>query len=467
MKLKQKIILLNIGTVLIMLIVLGIIISNITDNYNLRTRLQYLQGQGEYAATYIEQYVMNKARSFFDVPALMESNSDYLAEFLERTVDCRVQIYYGSSLLGDSDDTMEENAQIRPEVAQTFEKNSAYFISKAPNRTFYYATPVVIGNKYTYSVAFIYSLAETDKMKANTIQMFVITGLISSIIVIMVSTTISNMIIYPVKALNTASKQFAKGDLTSRAEVSTKDEVGELSMTYNAMADSIQEMITKLNNEKEKQKNFFDNFTHEIRTPLTTILGYTDLLWKTNDEEVKDRSLFHIDSEGKRMLKMVESLLELSKLKKYDMLVNLQQTDIKHLIEEVCDSMHYKAKRYNTSFRLNLKPVVHPIDPDMFKQLVINIIDNSIKYSKSEFIDISLSKKKNLSLVIEDYGCGIDSKNLDNIFEPYYKVDKSRNSKIEGWGLGLSIVKEIVSKHKGQIDIKSTPNKGTRIEILL
>ena len=450
-----------------MLISLGIIISNITDNYNLFTRLQYLQGQGDYAATYIEQYVMNKSRNFFDVPAQMESNADYLTEFLEKTVNCRVQIYYGNSLLGDSEDIAEEEPNIRPEVAQTFQKNSAYYISKNPNRTFYYATPVVIGNKYTYSVAFIYSLAEVDKMKNNTIQMFAITGVISSIIVLLVGTAISNMIIYPIKALNNTTKQFSRGDLTSRAVVTTQDEVGELSLTFNSMADNIHEMITKLNTEKEKQKSFFDNFTHEIRTPLTTILGYTDLLWKTDDEEVKDRSLFHIDSEGKRMLKMVESLLELSKLKQFDVEINKQETNIKQLIEEVCDSMHYKAKRYNISFRLNLEPLVYNIDPDMIKQLIINIIDNSIKYSKSQFIDITLSKKDKLLLVIEDFGLGISPKSLNNVFEPYYKVDKSRNSKVEGWGLGLSIVKEIVSKHNGTINIISALDIGTRIEISL
>jgi signal transduction histidine kinase len=319
MKLKQKIILLNIATIIIMLVVLGIIITNITDNYNLFTRLQYLQAQGEYASVYIEQYVNNNARSIFDIPSLMESNANYLAAFLERTVKCRVQIYYGNQPLGDSEDITEDNYKIRPEVAQTFQKNSAYFISKGSDRILYYATPVVIRNKYTYSVAFIYSLSEADKMKQEIIQMFMITGLIASFIILLVSTTISNMIIYPVKALNNITKQFSKGDLTSRAAVTTKDEVGELSETFNGMADNIHDMITKLNYEKEKQKSFFDNFTHEIRTPLTTILGYTDLLWKTNDEEVKDRSLFHINSEGKRMLKMVESLLELSKLKKFDM----------------------------------------------------------------------------------------------------------------------------------------------------
>lgn len=467
MKLKQKIILLNISTIVIVLIVLGIVISSITDNFNLYTRLQYLEGQGEYASVYIEQYVNNNARSIFDVPSLMESNADYIAAFLERTVKCRVQIFYGNELLGDSENIIDENSKVRPEVAQTFQKNSAYFISTKPNRTFYYATPVVIRNKYTYSVAFIYSLSEADKMMQTTIQMFVVTGLIAFIIVLLVGTTISNRIISPINALNSVTKHFSKGDFSSRALVSTKDEVGELSETFNGMADNIQDMITKLNYEKEKEKSFFDNFTHEIRTPLTTILGYTDLLWKTNDQEVRDRSLFHIDAEGKRMLKMVESLLELSKLKRFDIEIKKQETDLKHLIEEVCDSMFYKAKRYNISFRLMLDRVVYSVDPDLLKQLVINIIDNSIKYSKSELIDITLKKQDKVVLIIEDFGCGIDPKNLEYIFEPYYKVDKSRNSKVEGWGLGLSIVKEIVEKHGGAIAVKSVVNKGTRIEITL
>jgi signal transduction histidine kinase len=233
------------------------------------------------------------------------------------------------------------------------------------------------------------------------------------------------------------------------------------------MADSIKDMITKLSSEKEKQKYFFDNFTHEIRTPLTTILGYTELLWKTNDEEVRDKSLFYITSEGKRMLKMMERLLELSKLKNYSFELNKSDSNLKKLIEDACDSMQYKMKRYNITFRLNLEDITWKVDPDLFKQGLINIVDNCIKYSKSTIIDISLRYQEVVKLEITDYGCGIDLKNLESVFDPYYKVDQSRNSKIEGWGLGLSIVKEIIDKHGGSIEIMSTPQKGTSIIITL
>ncbi|MGE5678278.1 MAG: sensor histidine kinase, partial [Pseudomonadota bacterium] len=207
------------------------------------------------------------------------------------------------------------------------------------------------------------------------------------------------------------------------------------------------------------------NFTHEIRTPLTTILGYAELLWKTNDEDVRDKSLFYITSEGQRMLKMMEKLLELSKLKNYSIELKKTESNLRKLIEDACDAMQYKMKRYNTSCRLDLEDICWKVDPDYFKQVIINIVDNSIKYSKSSYIDISLKRKDVILLEIADYGCGIDEKNLKNLFEPYYMVDQSRNSHNEGWGLGLSIVREIIEKHGWKIEIVSSPGEGTRILI--
>lgn len=467
MKLKHKIIALNMGALFFMLIILGSIITKITDNYNLKTTLQYLENQGNYAAIYIEQYALSKAPNDFEVPTVMNTSSNYLAAVLKESVKCRVQIFYGDELLGDSEESTSADEDIRPEIKETFLKNKAYFITTGKNRVFYYAVPVNIGNRYTYSLGFIYDLTEADNTKSNMVRMFAFTGLFISIFMMLGSTIISNRITNPIKLLSEATKQFSEGNFESRAAVVTKDEVGELSTTFNSMADSIKDMITKLSYEKEKQKYFFDNFTHEIRTPLTTILGYTELLWKTDDEEVKDKSLFYITSEGKRMLKMMERLLELSKLKNFSFELKKCDSNLKKLVEDACESMQYKMKRYHSTVRLDLEDINLKVDPDFFKQVVINIIDNSIKYSKSPIIDITLKKQEAVILEITDYGCGIDQKNLENVFDPYYKVDKSHNSQTEGWGLGLSIVKEIVEKHDGIIEIKSTPGKGTSVIITL
>ncbi|MFZ5352797.1 MAG: sensor histidine kinase [Bacillota bacterium] len=467
MKLKYKIIALNVSTLIIMLVILGAIVLEITDEYNLQTVLNYMKSQGDYATTFIEQYIGSRNTNIFDTPKTMERSAAFLAGTLKKTAKCRVQIYSGAKILGDSEDSVETNSPMLEVVNSALSGQSAYFISDEGPRMFYYASPIVLEDKYTYAVSFEYDLSQIDIMGSRIKQILVLITILSTLIIVIISTIISNRITYPVKELSSATKQFSKGDFETRSEVTSNDEVGELSKTFNSMADNIQEMINKLNYEKEKQKYFFDNFTHEIRTPLTTIIGYSELLWKTDDEEVRDKSLFHITSEGKRMLKMIERLLELSKLKNFSFELNKTETDLKSLIEDVCDSMQYKAKRYNIKFNLKLENIKYMVDPDLFRQVVINLIDNSIKYSKSPNIDIALKKSKKIHLTITDHGCGMDPLVLESIFEPYYKIEKSRNSSIEGWGLGLSIVKEIVSKHEGTIEIHSYPSRGTKVEITI
>ena len=122
MNLKSKIIALNILALLVMLIILGPIITKISDNYNLLTILNYLQSQAEYGTIYVEQYSLNKARNIFEIPNIMENDSPYLTSYLKKTIKCRIQIFYGSKLLGDSEETIYDNTDLRPEVAETLKE---------------------------------------------------------------------------------------------------------------------------------------------------------------------------------------------------------------------------------------------------------------------------------------------------------------------------------------------------------
>jgi len=467
MKLRDKILALNIVTLAILLVVIGTMITLVTDNYNLSNTLKYLQGQSSYASIYIEQYAMGKANNVFDISSSMRTYAPFLSAVLKDTVKSRIQIYYGSTQLGDSDESWGKTTEISPEIAVTFSGKSAYFIrSTSAGRMFYYAFPVTISNRYTYSVVFIYPLTEADATIQNVIKMFLITAIILCIITITSSSIISNNLTEPIETLRNISRKFSSGDLSARAKIKASDEIGELSSSFNHMAESIEDMISKLNYETEKQKHFFDNFTHEIRTPLTAIIGYSDLLWKTDNAELRDKSIFYISSEAQRMVKMTERLLELSKLKNYDFVLQKREVFLDQIIEDACDAISYKAKKNNIKFRLNLEKLACYIDPELIKQVILNILDNSIKYSGTKYIDISLEKQKiSYMLKIKDEGKGISEEDKARIFDPYYKGDKSRNSSVEGWGLGLSIVKEIIDKHDGKISIESTSGVGTETTI--
>lgn len=469
MKLRNKILALNIATLAILLLVIGSMITVVTDNFNLSNTLKYLQGQSSYASIYVEQYALGKANNVFDISSAMKTYSPYISAVLKDTVKSRVQIFYGSTQLGDSDESWGKTTEISPEIAVTFSGKSAYFIRTTPSgRVFHYAFPVIISNRYTYSIVFIYPLTEADNTIKNVIRMFFIAAIFLFIVTIAGSTVISNHLTEPIENLRNTARKFSNGDLGARAKSAGSDEIGELSSSFNNMAESIEDMIRKLNYETEKQKHFFDNFTHEIRTPLTAIIGYSDLLWKTDNVELRDKSIFYINSEAQRMVKMTERLLELSKLKNYDFVLQKRDSLIDKIIEEACDAISYKAKQKNIKFRLELESFLCYIDPDLMKQVILNILDNSIKYSETKYIHINL-KKANSTMVLEikDEGKGISDEDKSKIFDPYYKGDKSRNSGTEGWGLGLSIVKEIIDKHDGKITIESFPGKGTKTTIEL
>ncbi len=473
MKLKHKILALNIGTFIALFFVIGTVITLITDNYNLSNTLKYLQGQSRYASTYIEQFALNKSINIFDITSSIDRYGPYLAAVMKDTTKSRVQIFYGAALISDSDESTltdpQANSQIRPEIGAALEGKSAYFIRPMNGgRVFYFAFPVNISNRFMYTVCFIYPLTEADTMRSDIIKIFCLTAVLLSIIILFSSNLISNHLTNPIVNLRNTARSFSLGNLSIRTSRTSQDEVGDLSLTFNNMADNIQEMIDKLNEEADKQKHFFDNFTHEIRTPLTSIIGYADLLWKADSPELRDKSIFYISSEAQRLVKMTERLLELSKLKKFDFELEKKIVSLAEIIDSACHSLEYKAEQNNIEFRLHLDNVKQFVDPELMRQVVLNILDNSIKYSGSRYIDIYLKRHKNITkITIKDNGAGISDEDKEKIFDPYFKGDKSRNSEAEGWGLGLSIVKEIIEKHGGTIKMFSQEDKGTETIIEL
>lgn len=228
--------------------------------------------------------------------------------------------------------------------------------------------------------------------------------------------------------------------------------------------------VTELRQLQEKQKQFVTNVSHELRTPLTTILGYVDLLKeKGSSREIFNTSLEYLQSSSDRLLRLVNDLIDLSALKKAEFEIEPRSTDITALVREIAGLMSLKAQKFNISLDTLLPDSLEiNVDPIRIKQAVVNILDNAIKYSQGGKISVELKEEPNeISLIISDDGCGIPSEQLENIFEPFYRVDKARSRDIGGNGLGLSITKEIIDKHGGSIAIESRQGRGTKVKILL
>ena len=220
------------------------------------------------------------------------------------------------------------------------------------------------------------------------------------------------------------------------------------------------------------RKEFVANVSHELKTPLTSIKGYSETILNGGiSGEDSERFIKVINNEANRMDRLVADLLQLSRFDYQKNKFNAVKFNLDDLAKEVSEKMQYVAsqKGHKLSCVVNMVPPPIYADKDAIEQVIINVVSNSIKYTPDGgeitiYIG-SLAGKAYIKVV--DNGIGIPEKDLKRIFERFYRVDKARSREMGGTGLGLSIVKEIVDRNNGTIDIKSEPSKGTEVIITL
>jgi two-component system phosphate regulon sensor histidine kinase PhoR len=227
--------------------------------------------------------------------------------------------------------------------------------------------------------------------------------------------------------------------------------------------------LTKIKNVEKIKKDFILNISHELRTPLTAIKGFVETLEEECDKKSRNY-LRIIKRHTDRLIHIVKDLLLLSELEAKEVKLETEKVNIKKLIENILKIFDQNIKEKKLDIALKTKNKLPPISGDSFRleQLFINIIDNAVKYTEKGKITISLEKKdKNVLIKIQDTGIGVAKEHLSRIFERFYVVDKSRSRKLGGTGLGLSIVKHIALLHNGEVNVQSTPGKGTTFTVVL
>ncbi len=222
----------------------------------------------------------------------------------------------------------------------------------------------------------------------------------------------------------------------------------------------------------EQQKQFVSDASHEMRTPLSIINGEIEVALNKNRSSKDYKSVLNsTKEETSRLSKLVENLLFLASTDKNGKAISFESVDITDLISEIIRSLQPKAGEKKINILLKTDKVMTPIvsgQPDLLRQLFYNLLDNAIIYTpKKGRITITLSDVKGaISIAIKDNGIGIDEKDRGKIMERFYRVDSSR-SQTKGFGLGLSIAKEIITKHKGQLLVSSELNKGSEFIVTL
>ncbi len=296
------------------------------------------------------------------------------------------------------------------------------------------------------------------------LTLLIITGLIGMFAAIIAGYTVTRKTLKPVKQMTDTARSISISDLGQRLKIEgPEDELTNLGQTFNSMLDRLEKSF-------KRQQQFVSDASHELRTPISVIQGYINLLdrWGKNEEDIRDEAIVTIKTEVQNMKSLVERLLFLARGESDNLDIKKVKFRVDDLVQEMIRETSVLARDCVKIKNRVLDQVKFYGDRKMIKQMLRIFVDNSLKYTP-EGGEISIDVQDlgdEFSLSVCDTGRGIPEEDLPHIFKRFYRVDKSRSEKNGGTGLGLAIARWIIDIHEGSVDVESSLGEGTKIEIV-
>lgn len=341
-----------------------------------------------------------------------------------------------------------------------------YYLIPHEQHTYSIFTSKLTAGNMKWYVSAAYDISDVYGERTRQFQSFLIIDACILLFSYLILRSLSRYLLGPIQKLNEASQHIAQGNYKERTNIQSDDEVGELSKSFDHMADAIETNMTMLKQQAEAKEAFMGSFSHEIKTPMTAILGFADMLRTYDcDVETRRKAADYIYTEGKRLNSLSHTMMDLLSLNETtpslsDVCVDEIITALKKYYEGVdcvCQIEFICASAYVLS------------NKELLFTILRNLIDNAIKASTNQQLVIvkGVVYEQKYQFSIMDEGIGMSEKDIEMALEPFYMADKSRSRKQGGAGLGLSIVKRILDIHHTQLDITSIPNKGTSVSLML
>ena len=318
------------------------------------------------------------------------------------------------------------------------------------------------GGQNSGAVRYVVSLSDIDSQLIKVILLMCFIALVIIAFVTVSGLFFVRSIVRPVKKINETAIKIAKGDLGARIEdTGGDDEIGQLCESINNMAHEIKE--------SERMKNeFISTVSHELRTPLTAIKGWGETILEDpiKDEALTKRGLNVIISESERLTSLVEELLDFSRMENGNLTMRMSSMDVLAELDEAVFVFKDRSMREGKELLYNVSEVPAPMtgDPNRIKQVFVNILDNSFKYTEAGGTISVTAKAENgfVTITIADTGCGIPTADIPYVTEKFYKANVS----VRGSGIGLAVVNEIVKRHNGTLSLNSIEGKGTTVTVV-
>lgn len=265
----------------------------------------------------------------------------------------------------------------------------------------------------------------------------------------------------PVKKLQSVARRIAGGDYHARIAVKNRDEIGLLAEDFNTMADAVEQSIAELKEQNARKQQFINDLSHEMKTPVTSLLLNSETLTtRTVSDEDRQHALLRINEQAKWIERLSQKLMQLVMLQGS---IELVSSPVRPLLDAAKETVADSLARAQISLIVSCEDRSIPMDFDLLRSALVNLIENAIKASDPQST-IELIGADN-QIIVRDHGRGIPKEEIERITEPFYMVDRSRSKKLGGSGLGLALVKQIVDAHHAELRIESEVGVGTSIFI--
>ena len=313
----------------------------------------------------------------------------------------------------------------------------------------------------------ITELGDVLTMHRDMLNNVRIISMACAIIIAAVLLIVVKLLLLPLQKINEGTRAIAQGDYKLRVPQKGRDEISELAFNMNQMASSVEKNIKALEAVAEDRNQFIANLSHEMKTPLTSILGFSDLLQIKSDLTESQRVEYAgiIKEEAGRMRTLSGKLMEMITVGHAN--VEWKQEEVSEVFGEIAASLGVVAESHGMTLSWECQEGTLWIDKELIKSLVYNLADNAMKASREGSVILIQGRfeKEEFCFRVEDSGIGIPSEEIEKITQAFYMVDKVRSRASGGAGLGLALCVEIVKMHRGVLTIESELNKGTKVTV--
>jgi signal transduction histidine kinase len=399
--------------------------------------------------------------------SILYSNPDFFSEGEKESADISSSFTVPVAVYGIDGSDIFSDMVVQPDELdfnETDDDKLSFRIDEKDGRNYIFVCDYVSQSEnemYLITQTDISEVIDTQKNMIAYFQKIYIVILCISFPVIFLLT---NAVTAPIKKVGKAARRIAGGEYSERIDKNGSDEISELASDFNAMAEQVEEKITELSDVARQKEDFAANFAHELKTPLTSVIGYADMLYQRDlpREQVKSTAEY-ILNEGMRLETLSLKLMDLFVLDKQSFA--LEEMAAKDIFDDLRLGIDPVCQKFEVQFHMNIENSTIKVDYDLFKTMMLNLIDNSIKADCKDIWILGKEENGVYLICVKDNGKGIPPEELGKITEAFYMVDKSRSRKQHGAGLGMALVSKIVEIHKAKMKIESDGKTGTEIHI--